>query len=111
MGSQTIEADGVVLGVREVEHWRRRDTLFAIRPTDSYAYFCPKCGDIWGRLRHEGASYWQCVYRYCRAHGDGRLSMQYPAGQPTGIERNWPRAALLREFMIELEELERISNG
>lgn len=105
MGKQVFEADGAVLGERMVENFRNIPG-FSIRPTDSYCYFCPRCGEIWGRLRHEGAGYWQCIYRLCRKHGDGRLSMQYPAGQPLGVARGWPHAALLREFLIELDEIE-----
>lgn len=106
MGRQILEADGVVLGERQIEGFRKIPG-FPIRPNDSYAYFCDRCGEIWGRLRHEGAGSTQCIYRACRKHGDGRLSMQYPAGQPLGVAEDWPREALLREFLIELCEAEK----
>lgn len=107
MGKQVFEADGQVLGSREIPNFLNLPGI-AIRPHYSYAYFCCRCGEIWGRLRHEGAAYTQCIYRNCRAHGDGRLAMTFPSDrEPIGISFDWPREALLREFLVELETAER----
>lgn len=34
----------------------------------SIAYFCPGCGEVWGRMLREGKS-WHTVTSPCRAHG------------------------------------------
>ena len=39
----------------------------------SIAYFCPACGEIWGRITLSTATYWQCLERPCQTHGDGSL--------------------------------------
>lgn len=107
MGKQTFIADGRVLGQRDIENFRNVPGL-PLCITHSYAYCCNECGEIWGRLRHEGAPITQFIYRPCAKHGDGRLAMQFPvAGQPLGVATDWPRAALLREFLIELSGAER----
>jgi hypothetical protein len=108
MGRQIFEADGQILGERQIPNFGRSELFGGMKAQDSFCYFCPKCGEIWGRLRHEGAGYWQCVYRNCRKHGGGVLSMQYPADTPTGVGRDWPREALLRELMVLIEETERL---
>lgn len=40
----------------------------------SFAFFCPKCGDIWGRRTIlEFPNEWKAEERYCQKHGDGAL--------------------------------------
>lgn len=105
MGKQLFEADGRYLGQREVPNFQR-SSLFGHHITSSFCYFCPKCGEIWGRLHHEGG-YWQLCIRNCQRHGDGRLSElydRYGDFQPALLARDWPREALLREFLIELND-------
>lgn len=107
MATQTFEADGKVLGSREVPSFVYSELEGAKRPTPSYAYFCPRCGEIWGRLRTEGAAYTQCCYRPCEAHGDGRLAQHWVRGEePSLLARDWPKAALMRELEIEAREVQ-----
>jgi hypothetical protein len=104
MALQTFEVGGEVLGVRQVPSFFRSELHGGMRPTYSYCYFCPHCGEVWGRLRTEGATYWQCCYRNCEAHGDGRLAQHWTRGdEPTRLASDWPRAALLREMYREME--------
>lgn len=108
MALQVFEADGVELGSREVPGFRNVPGL-PLKAVESQAYFCPLCegGRIWGRLVVPGAAYTQCCYRPCRQHGNGRLSMNFPVpGEVNGIAADWPRQALLRELMIELEQIQ-----
>jgi len=42
----------------------------------SWAFFCPQCGEIWGRVvRTEPAAnqHWLVMQRQCVAHGDGQM--------------------------------------
>lgn len=105
MGKQLFEADGRYLGQREVPNFQQ-SSLFGHRITCSQAYFCPRCGEVWGRLHHEGG-YWQLTHRPCRRHGDGRLSSvwdRYGDFAHTLVRADWPRDALKRELEIELEQ-------
>jgi len=106
MAKQTFEANGRWLGSRQIESFRKIPG-FPIVVQYSYAYFCPRCGDIWSRLWHEDSSHWQLIHRYCQEHGDGRLSLEFPSCEPLGIEKDWPRDALRREFLLELERAEK----
>lgn len=104
MARQTFEVGGKVLGERSVPSFVYSELEGGKRPTPSYAYFCSRCGEIWGRLRTEGAQYTQCCYRACEAHGDGRLAQHWIRGEePSILARDWPREALARELRLELE--------
>lgn len=35
------------------------------------AYFCPECGDVWGRVFDERVAGWFATTSYCAAHGGG----------------------------------------
>lgn len=111
MGQQIFEADRQYLGQRLIPGFRRpEDTWNGVaRVTDSYAFFCPRCGEIWGRMVHEGATFTQCWSRNCAEHGDGRMAWWNPAGSPVGLAADWPRAALLRELMMEIRLAEKES--
>lgn len=72
-------------------------------PVQSVAYFCPSCGDIWGRIVIPGSTATQCRYRPCERHGDGRLTQSaWPSEPATYVTPAWPRAALERELDLEL---------
>ena len=53
----------------------------------NYAYFCPACGDIWGKV-HMDASRWMAVTIPCRAHGSGSFLLPliwWDAGNGTSL--------------------------
>jgi len=78
-----------------------------VRRHHSYALFCPRCGDIWGRLIHDGAGYTQLTHRSCVKHGDGRLSDLHEHGEPIYFEKDWPKDAVKYEFERFLEQAEK----
>lgn len=95
LGSRTIPDFRVVPGLEVRRHY-------------SYALFCMRCGEIWGRLLHESAELTQCTIRPCLRHGDGKLSCtHYFAGEPWNFEVDWPPAAVAYEFQAELAQLDR----
>lgn len=101
MTRATIFVSGRMLGAFEVSSFYS-DRNGAV-PTRSIAYFCPLCGDIWGRIVVSGAASTQCRYRPCEKHGDGRLSQSaWPEEAATFLTAAWPRAALERELDLEL---------
>lgn len=103
MATQVFEADGRQFGVREVPNFRDFGSYFGKMPERSYVYFCNRCGSVWGGLYVVGADWTSVIQRPCKAHGDGRLSLEFPAGQPLGIAADWPKAALARELLLEIE--------
>lgn len=95
------------LGARTIPDLRVIPGL-EVRFHHSYAYFCLRCGEIWGRLLHERADLTQCAIRPCLRHGDGKLSTTHHfAGEPTNFEDDWPPAAVAHEFAAELAQLDR----
>lgn len=106
MGTQHFILGKSVLGSRRIPDNRVIPGL-EIRRHHSYAFFCLRCGDIWGRLLHEGAPLTQCITRPCLAHGEGRFSFtHFFAGEPYNFERDWPPAAIKHEFLAELNFIE-----
>lgn len=92
LGSRTIETNRVIPGLE-------------VRPHYSYALFCMRCGEIWGRLLHDKSRLTQVITRPCLAHGCGRLSNNFEyAGEPLYYERDWPAAATRHEFLAILKE-------
>lgn len=103
MASQHFFLGSRHLGSRRIEDTRCIPGL-EVRRHYSYAFFCMRCGDIWGRLLHDHAVLTQCVTRPCAAHGDGRFSTtHFLAGEPTNFEPDWPPAAVAHEFSCELK--------
>lgn len=104
MALQHFFADGEYLGARTIPDMRVVTGL-EVRRHFSYGYYCGRCGEIWGRLLHDGASYTQLTHLPCRQHGGGLLSC-HPAwfDMPTRFEFDWPIAATKREFNILLAE-------
>ena len=39
--------------------------------TNGYAYYCGKCGQVWGRLRTLGNGYFSPFSQYCKQHAKG----------------------------------------
>jgi hypothetical protein len=105
MSTQTFWVAGQNLGSREIDDLRRVPGLPFIWQ-ESHVYFCHHCGEIWGRLLHQGATYHQCSYRPCLEHGDGRLSAIWP-DDPCWFARDWPLAAIQYEFLAQLAWAER----
>lgn len=48
----------------------------SLQALPSWAFFCPHCGEIWGRavrVSPEGSMHWIVMQRPCTAHGDGQM--------------------------------------
>ena len=91
LGQRTIPDNYVVPG-------------FDVRHHFSYAFFCMRCGEVWGRLVHLPAKLTQCVCRPCQKHGDGRLSTtHFFQGECTNLEADWPADAIRHELLCELD--------
>lgn len=107
MATQHFLVGKAYLGSRAIPDFRVIPGLEA-RPHHSYAYFCLRCGDIWGRLAVDGAPLTQCVCRPCSKHGDGRLSNTHEVpGEPYNFASDWPAAAIKYELLAELNYMER----
>jgi hypothetical protein len=68
-----------------------------LRIPKSTAYFCPRCGELWGRVHLEGIiPSWEVLERACIRHGSGFLY------HPT-YEELWPMApadVMMRELIL-----------
>lgn len=117
---QSLFADGEWLGDREVSAYRLADpnskAYGTVLPYYNVAYFCPHCGEIWGRILYETARpEWQINIRQCARHATlgiqavyaGSLISSHPsAKEPGAWADDWPEAATRREFSILLQKLE-----
>ena len=94
MALQSFFAGGRCLGSREIPNFRS-DPTFGLVTAASWAYFCPRCGDIWARLAVEGSPTTQLAQRPCLEHGDGTLavSSRWEASETT-YQPDWPEEAL-----------------
>ena len=103
MAAQHFFADGRYLGSRQIPSHRLIPGL-EVKWYDSQVFYCLRCGEIWGRLLHEKASYFQITCRLCSSHGDGRLSDDWmPADyNRTRFEEDWPPDAVKYEFERQL---------
>ncbi|TXH42222.1 MAG: hypothetical protein E6Q97_36100 [Desulfurellales bacterium] len=107
MGAQHFFVEGKYLGCRQIPNMRLVPGL-EVRPHFSYAYFCGRCGEIWGRILHDKAQWTQVEYRPCRKHGDGRLSAHPDwTDRPDRAEEDWPPEALTYEFSSTVTYYER----
>ena len=104
---QHFWAGGSYLGNREIPQIRLADPDGHARGTTlphfNTAYFCPYCGDIWGRITFdEAASRWQVISRACRNHAcaeimqvfGGCLQSSYPGSDPCRFAADWPVGAI-----------------
>lgn len=107
VSTQHFFADGRYLGSRTIPSYRQVPGL-EVRYHYSQVLFCAFCGELWGRLLHDGARLTQCVHRPCLKHGDGRLAC-YPTwtDDPTRFEDDWPDEAVEYEFQATLAFAER----
>lgn len=96
--SQHFFVEGRYLGARQIDPWWKVSGM-TTRWQHSHVFFCCRCGDIWGRVLVDKATYTQCTVRVCAKHGDGRLSCP-PSwfDDPTGFDSDWPSAAIRYEF-------------
>jgi len=108
MGQQHFFVEGRWLGSRRIPDKRVIPGL-EIRQHDSLNYYCILCGEIWGRLVHEGARLHQCTFRFCARHGDGRLSQDYigPSYAQDYFEEDWPDGAVRHEFERFLDRIDK----
>ena len=98
MAFQHFFVDGQYLGARKIPDNRVVPGL-EVRRHHSYALFCMRCGEIWGRILHEDAPLTQITCRPCLKHGCGMLShWHYFTGDPHNYEDDWPAAAVRHEF-------------
>ena len=88
---------------------------------DSIAYFCPTCGDVWGRI--VAGAYWQLLTVPCEQHVPACVASWYkiPGSILIPMERKdavgrwgWgavlevlPAAVLQRELLIHINHVER----
>lgn len=102
MRRQHFFADGAHLGTREIDPLLRFPGEAPSLATH-YAFFCPRCGEIWGRVHFEYEAQTRIVSRPCLRHGDGRLSAssRYHC-LPLEFDESWPSAAIRHEFLAEL---------
>ena len=91
------------------------------------AYFCPTCGEVWGRIAITGGGYWSVEHVCCEKHtpkgvpewsklpgcfltsSDSRRSMLSVMWWGRALE-HLPTAVLQREFELTLAHYERIFN-
>lgn len=64
-------------------------------PAQSTAYFCSKCGDVWGRIVVEGDPTFKLCSRHCAHHGSGL----FQRGVGT-LWHHYPKEVLAREVSI-----------
>jgi hypothetical protein len=111
VASQHFFVNGHHLGTRQIPTNRLVPGL-EIRPHFSYALFCLRCGDIWGRLMHEPSPLTQIICRPCLQHGDGRLAWLHDSianinDSPLGFADDWPAEAIRYEFRANMALLEK----
>lgn len=89
------------LGTRLLGSTEQPQTWDGVYRSRSIAYFCPKCGDIWGRIVIDSKD-WMVLTVGCEWHPEWSF---YPGGS---FIRSWnprwpqelPEAVLRREFAI-----------
>jgi len=77
-------------------------------PVRSLAYFCPCCGNVWGRINTSGGKAWDLQYRPCSPCGDisdDWMIDPIMIGCFSGYQSNlpaedWP-ASLLRHELLQ----------
>lgn len=107
MAAQHFFVFGRHLGSRVIDSYRRVPGL-EVKYQPSYALYCHACGDIWGRIIHQGAQITQIRCTLCSKHGDGRLSPLHNwPDDPCNFDPSWPKAAITHEFFVELTHYER----
>ena len=79
---------------------------------DSFAFFCPDCGDIWGRIAAKNSSGKACRFRCmmvaCSRHPDHwNIPGSILASQLINMLDILPPEALVREFQIHLTHIEK----
>jgi len=92
--------DGTV-PVGEIQH--ERGVWKGINHLPSWAFFCPRCGEIWGRVVRTSPAenqHWLVMQRPCVAHGDGQMLV--------GQDLNRCSQALLQRELLAI--LERYPN-
>lgn len=102
--SQHFFVEGRYLGARQIDPWWAVQGM-TTRWQHSHVFFCCRCGEIWGRVLVDKATYTQCTYRECAAHGDGRLACPLNWNDdPTQFDSDWPSAAIRYEFERTLDQ-------
>lgn len=102
MGKQYFIVGKSVLGSRTIPDNRIFPGM-EVRRNYSFALFCGKCGEVWGRLLHDAAVYTQVRVVPCLKHGDGRFSLTFPWPEECfNFEDDWPPEAIKHEFFAEL---------
>ena len=86
-------------GAHPETHWRRFGT----------AYFCPVCGEVWGRVVFQRADETQLPFTVdtvaCERHTDQwNVPGSLLEGDVEGLLYSLPARALVREFMLHLKQ-------
>jgi hypothetical protein len=128
---QTFFLRSVCLGSREVPPtWESdlRSTAGAARfPYTNVAFFCPVCGEVWGRVTHEGGPApadgrdpWLCEFRTCGRdmdrHGELGRWKRWTAGSflfpfpevrdQLSFADDWPEEVIRHECGLLLRKLQ-----
>ena len=107
MAAQHFFVEGCYLGSRQIPDCRVVPGL-DVRWHHSYALFCMRCGEIWGRFLHDKAPLTQPIVRPCLRHGDGRLAFtHHNLGDPHNFDPDWPDEAVAYEFKAWMALLDR----
>ena len=92
------------------EQWDLKLTL----PYHNLAYFCPVCGEVWGRVTYDHAApTWQITSRSCEKHGKTRLDavaagsfrITFPGEDPLQFAGDWPDNAIRYEGELLLRKI------
>lgn len=106
MTLQHFLIEGRRCGSREIPSFRRWAGDIA-RPAGSWAYFCPRCGDVWAKL-DAGGYCTVMTAAYCRKHGDGTIARLCPFERwETEFGDDWPLEAKVHELTALLDQAER----
>lgn len=68
------------------------------------ALFCPRCGDIWGRIIHHPADEWHATIRNCPRHPTSDAAGSFIAPWRTTFEE-LPPEVLRYEAQLRLDRL------
>lgn len=66
------------------------------------AYFCPACGEVWGRIVVSDKQDYTMERRFCFTHGSGLFQRSFGT-----MWTHYPREVLIRELRLIAAHLER----
>lgn len=124
---QVLE-NGVTIPQHMVSYWLGDqllgcEELYALRTNgmkpamvQSTAYFCPRCGDIWGRTvvvhnkdflqERPEIGEWRVETKACQEHGIGNMLSDEFFYHTVSRDFDMPRDLMVHEFMVRAQALE-----